>query len=148
MAENNKSEKTTFNKESESRIKKLSKKRVLIVDDAEENLDLMLEILSEYKRSVADNGEKAIQIANSNRPPDIILLDVMMPGMNGYEVCKRLKASEQTKHIPIIFLTGKVDEEDESKGIELGAADYIRKPVCPENVQQIVKTFLFPKFSE
>ena len=71
-----------------------------------------------------------------------------MPFMNGDELCRKIRQDLNLVNIPIIFLTGKVDEEDESKGIELGAADYIRKPVCPENVQQIVKTFLFPKFSE
>lgn len=102
---------------------------VLIVDDAKENITILAELLrSDYKIRAATNGEKALEIAFSDNPPDLILLDVIMPGIDGYEVCKRLKADSQTKSIPIIFVTGKVNEEEEIFGFNMGAVDYIKKP--------------------
>lgn len=90
----------------------LSKQQtVLIVDDAKENINVLAELLkADFKVRAAISGEKALEIAFSNNPPDLILLDVMMPQMDGYEVCKRLKASSQTNGIPIIFITGKVKD--------------------------------------
>jgi diguanylate cyclase (GGDEF)-like protein len=102
---------------------------VLIVDDAKENISILAELLKpEYKIRAAINGEKALEIAFSENPPDLILLDVIMPGIDGYEVCRRLKADPQTKSIPIIFVTGKVNEDEEIFGFNLGAVDYIKKP--------------------
>jgi diguanylate cyclase (GGDEF)-like protein len=102
---------------------------VLIVDDAKSNIAILAEVLKrDYKVRAATGGEKALEIAFSDNPPDLILLDVVMPGLDGYEVCTRLKASPQTKGIPIIFITGKESEEDEIRGFELGASDYITKP--------------------
>ena len=102
---------------------------VLIVDDAKENINILAELLRpDYKIRAAINGEKALEIAFSENPPDLILLDVIMPGIDGYEVCKRLKANSQTKRIPIIFVTGKVNEEEEILGFNMGAVDYIKKP--------------------
>jgi len=102
---------------------------LLIVDDAKENINILAELLrSDYIIRAATSGEKALEIAFSDNPPDLILLDVMMPGIDGYEVCKRLKESAQTKNIPIIFVTGRVSEEDEIYGFNLGAIDYITKP--------------------
>lgn len=119
------------------------KHKILIVDDTPENIDVLGEILKHhYKRSVALNGEKCLQIAASSDPPDLILLDIMMPGMDGYEVCRRLKADEKTKSIPIIFVTTKSEVEDENKGFELGAVDYITKPISPPIVLARVKTHL------
>jgi len=111
----------------------LSKQQsVLIVDDAKANIDVLAELLrSDFKIRVATNGKKALEIAFSDNPPDLILLDVLMPEMDGYEVCKRLQSSSQTKSIPIIFITGKVSEEDEINGFNLGAMDYITKPFRP-----------------
>jgi diguanylate cyclase (GGDEF)-like protein len=111
-------------------MNELSKQQnILIVDDAKENINVLAELLrSDFKIRAATNGEKALDIAFSDNPPDLILLDVMMPGIDGYEVCKRLKESAQTKNIPIIFVTGKVCEEDEIYGFNLGAIDYITKP--------------------
>lgn len=107
---------------------------VLVVDDTVENIDVLRSILGEkYKVKVALNGEKALKIARK-KPPDIILLDVMMPEMDGYEVCRRLKSDEVTKDIPVIFVTGHSDEEEKEKGLALGAVDYLTKPVEPENV--------------
>lgn len=105
-----------------------TKPKVLIVDDVPDNLLILVEGLKkEYALIVATDGEKALQLAESKQP-DIILLDIMMPGMDGYEACRRLKASETTRDIPVIFLTALTDSQDEAKGLELGAVDYITKP--------------------
>lgn len=105
---------------------------VLVVDDTPDNIHaLMAALHDEYAVIVATSGQKALQMAASEPVPDIILLDIMMPEMNGYEVCGILKSWEETRNIPVIFITGKSDEEDERKGLELGAVDYIRKPFMP-----------------
>jgi len=102
----------------------------MIVDDTPSNIALMEIILADtYEISVATNGFEAIGLAHSENPPDIILLDIMMPEMDGYEVCAQLKASKRTQHIPIIFVTAKDDTEDQAKGFSIGAVDYITKPV-------------------
>ena len=102
---------------------------ILIVDDAKENISILAELLrTEYKVRAAISGEKALEIAFSENPPDLILLDVIMPGIDGYEVCRRLKADPLAKRIPIIFVTGKVNEEEEIFGFNMGAVDYIKKP--------------------
>lgn len=120
----------------------LSKQQtVLIVDDAKGNIKVLAELLrAEFKIRATTSGEKALEIAFSDNPPDLILLDVMMPEMDGYEVCKRLKSSAQTKGIPIIFITGKVLEEDEIYGLNLGAVDYITKPFNPVIIKARVNT--------
>lgn len=111
-------------------ILKQEKKRILIVDDTPANIDVLGAILmSEYDISVAVNGPMALDIVDSSLPPDLILLDIMMPDMDGYEVAKRLKASNKTSQIPVIFVTAKIEDEDEAFGFEVGAVDYIRKPV-------------------
>lgn len=108
------------------------KERILIVDDTPANIDVLGAILSdEYDISVAVDGVMALDIAISNTPPDLILLDIMMPKMDGYEVAKRLKAIDATRDIPIIFVTAKIEDSDEAFGFEIGAVDYIRKPVNP-----------------
>ncbi len=120
----------------------LPKPNVLVVDDTETNIDIVLETLEEdYELSVATNGEEALEIVESD-PPDIILLDIMMPGIDGYEVCTRLKADKKTKKIPVIFLTAKSEVADEMKGLKLGAVDYITKPLSPPILQARVKTQL------
>ena len=94
---------------------------VLVVDDTPDNLMLMSGLLKDlYKVKVAKNGERALQIAESETPPDLVLLDIMMPGMDGYEVCRRLKASPRTRDIPVIFLTAMSETEDEALGLSLG----------------------------
>ncbi len=116
---------------------------VLVVDDSPENISLMSALLKNlYRTKVATNGEKALQIAASDGPPDLILLDIMMPGIDGYEVCQRLKADPNTSDIPIIFLTAKSDVQDEQMGLELGAVDYITKPISPPIVMARVKNHL------
>ncbi len=119
-----------------------SQQKILLVDDAPENIDVLGGILSNYKRQVALNGEKALQIALSDTPPDLILLDILMPGMNGYEVCRQLKANEKSRDIPVIFITIKGKVEDETHGFEVGAVDYITKPISPPIVKARVKTHL------
>ncbi|MGR9107116.1 MAG: HD-GYP domain-containing protein [Gammaproteobacteria bacterium] len=116
---------------------------LLIVDDIPENIDVLNGILRErYKIRVALNGPKALEIVQSDNPPDLILLDIMMPEMDGYEVCRRLKRNFATSRIPVIFVTAKGEIEDESRGFEVGAADYITKPVSPPIVKARVETQL------
>ena len=106
------------------------KPTVLLVDDTPEDLTLMSALLEDtYRVKVADRGDKAIKIAASDNPPDLILLDIMMPEMDGYEVCRVLKSSETTRGIPVIFLAAKMTLEDEQKGLAAGAVDYLIKPV-------------------
>jgi len=105
------------------------KPSVLIVDDMSENIDILRGILKQnYKLKIATDGENALKIAKGQQKPDIILLDIMMPGMDGYEVCQKLKQDPATQTIPVIFITAKTATEDEQRGFELGAVDYILKP--------------------
>ena len=116
---------------------------LLIVDDTPENIDVLRGILKqEYKIKVASNGEKALKIAQSEPAPDLILLDIMMPDMDGYEVCRCLKANYATAKIPVIFVTAKGETADESLGFDIGAVDYITKPVSPPLVIRRVRTQL------
>lgn len=115
---------------------------VLVVDDNRLNIDLLVDILKDdYKLLVALNGATALEIIQDSLP-DVILLDIMMPEMDGYEVCKRLKSDPRTKTIPVIFITAKTQTEDEAKGLALGAVDYITKPVNPAIVQARIQTHL------
>lgn len=124
-------------------IETIDKLTVLVVDDSPDNLSLISGLLKDlYKIKVANNGEKAIKIAQSDSKPDLILLDVMMPGLSGHEVCQTLKANVNTQHIPIIFLTAMAGADDEKKGLELGGADYITKPISPPILLARVKTQL------
>ena len=119
---------------------------ILVVDDTPDNLTLMSHLLKDvYKVKIANNGERALKIAQSDAPPDLILLDVMMPEMDGYEVCRRLKLDPKTKSIPVVFLTAKSEVEDERKGLDLGAVDYITKPISPPIVLARVRTHLSMK---
>jgi diguanylate cyclase (GGDEF)-like protein len=102
---------------------------VLIVDDMTSNIQVLANALQDdYRIKVATGGERAIEITQSESPPDVILLDIMMPGMDGYEVCRRLKSNPKTSGIPVIFVTALNDATDEEKGLNLGAVDYITKP--------------------
>jgi two-component system sensor histidine kinase/response regulator len=126
----------------------VKKATILVVDDTPDNLTFISGILKDlYRVKVANNGEKALAIAISANPPDLILLDIMMPDMDGYEVCQRLKADPQTREIPLIFLTAKAEIEDERKGLALGAADYITKPVSPPILMARVHTQMSLKAS-
>jgi len=120
----------------------LIRQRILIVDDEPANIKVLGEMLMhDYQISFAGSGEEAISLASSTAP-DIILLDILMNGMDGYEVIKVLKKKEKTRNIPVIFITAKNSEEDEAQGFELGAVDYITKPFSISIVQARVKTHL------
>ncbi|QPN67745.1 two-component system response regulator [Synechococcus sp. CBW1006] len=111
---------------------KLKKPTILVVDDSVSSLDQISAVLQVfYQVKVATGGAKALEIAGANTPPDLILLDVMMPGLSGYQVCKKLKDEAFTRDIPVIFLTANSSVDDEASGLLLGAADFIAKPVNP-----------------
>ena len=118
------------------------KSKILIVDDTESEIDLLLETLgTDYEVSVAIDGGSALETC-TQEAPDLILLDIMMPGMDGYEVCRRLKEDKNSQNIPVIFVTVKGEEQDETKGFKLGAVDYISKPFSPSIVKARVSTHL------
>ncbi|MET0028221.1 MAG: two-component system response regulator [Candidatus Thiodiazotropha sp.] len=117
--------------------------KILIVDDEKFYLDVLMELLQDqYKIVVAKDGEQALRRAGSDPQPDLILLDILMPDMDGYQVCEKLKANPQTRDIPVIFLTIKSEVADELRGFELGAVDYISKPMSPPIVQARVDTHI------
>lgn len=119
------------------------KHKILIVDDAPANIKLLGAALrNDYQISVALDGQGALNIARSTSPPDLILLDIVMPGIDGYEVCRKLKENVETKDIPVIFITSKDHVEDEAKGLQIGAVDYIIKPFSLPIVKVRVKTHL------
>lgn len=121
----------------------IDKPNVLVVDDVPDNIEVLRWVLlTDYRVMAATNGSKALKIAQSNPKPDLILLDIMMPDLDGYEVCRRLKSDPRTSKIPIIFLTTLGETENEKKGFELGAVDYIHKPIKPPIVQARVRTQL------
>jgi putative two-component system response regulator len=116
---------------------------VLIVDDTPDNLSLISSLLkNQYEIKVANNGDKAIKVARSDSPPDLILLDIMMPGLSGWDVCKILKEDPATRDIPVIFLTAMTATEDERRGLQLGAVDFITKPINPPILMARVATHL------
>ncbi|GEO83008.1 hybrid sensor histidine kinase/response regulator [Pararhodospirillum oryzae] len=116
---------------------------ILIVDDTPSNIAVISGILKDhYRLKAATSGEKALALAGAADRPDLILLDVMMPGMDGYEVCRRLKANPDTAALPVIFLTAKAEAQDEALGFALGCADYIHKPFRPEIMLARLRTQL------
>ncbi|NCC25882.1 MAG: diguanylate cyclase [Deltaproteobacteria bacterium] len=116
---------------------------VLIVDDTPMNIQILAEALrADYRVRVADTGAKALAVAESEDPPDLVLLDIMMPGMDGHEVCRRMKENPKTKGIPVIFVTALGESEDEARGFDLGAVDYITKPFSLPVVRARVRTHL------
>ena len=115
---------------------------VLIVDDEPVNISVLMDLLKEeYRLVAARNGRQALERVEGS-PPDLILLDIMMPEMDGYEVCRRLKEDPQSRHIPVIFISAMSADEDETRGLELGAVDYITKPISPAIVTARVRTHL------
>ncbi len=119
------------------------KATLLVVDDTPDNLTLMSGLLKNfYKVKVANSGEKALLYMEAHEVPDLILLDILMPGLSGYDVLAQLKSQEKTRNIPVIFLTAMSAMEDEKKGLELGAVDYITKPISPPIVLARIKTHL------
>jgi putative two-component system response regulator len=126
----------------------IPRRTILLVDDAPDNLVLMNDLLCElYRIKIANGGEKALRIAQAAQKPDLILLDIMMPEVDGFEVCRRLKADPSTRDIPVIFLTAKTDAETERQGLELGAVDFITKPISPPRTLARVRTHLMLKDS-
>ena len=126
-------------------MKKLSDCRVLLVDDAKANLDILVEGLkTDHKLSLALNGEIALQIA-AKMPPDLVLLDIVMPGMDGYEVCRRLRAMPETAEVPIMFLSSLEEVQNKTRGFEVGANDYLTKPFDMLEVKARVRSLLKAK---
>ncbi len=120
-----------------------AKPTLLLVDDAPENLSVLAGVLGgAYNLKVATSGAKALRICEGDPLPELILLDVMMPEMDGIEVCTRLKESPRTRDIPVIFVTAMVDAQDEARGLQVGAVDYITKPISPAVVLQRVRVHL------
>jgi sigma-B regulation protein RsbU (phosphoserine phosphatase) len=126
-------------------MKKLSDCRVLLVDDAKANLDILVEGLkADHKLSLALNGETALQVA-ARTPPDLVLLDIMMPGLDGYEVCRRLRAMPETAEVPIMFLSSLEEVQNKTRGFEAGANDYLTKPFDMLEVKARVRSLLKAK---
>lgn len=123
-------------------MKNLSDCIVLVVDDTETNIDILMDILGEeYDVAVAMDGESALEAVDDDHP-DLILLDILMPDLDGFEVCKRLKDNSETAGIPVIFLSALSEDEEKQKGFDLGAVDFLTKPFDPEEIQAKVKQHL------
>ncbi|MBT3273055.1 MAG: response regulator [Spirochaetales bacterium] len=121
----------------QEKAKKVGEYTVLIVDDTETNVDILVELLADsYEISVALDGETALEIVDEDSP-DLILLDIKMPGMDGFEVCQRLKSDDKTAQIPIIFISGEPDEKD--AGLQAGVVDFLTKPIDPDSVLEAIK---------
>lgn len=121
----------------------LKKPTILVVDDTPDNLALMSELLTDtYHLKIANSGARALKLATSGTLPDLILLDIMMPVMDGYEVCRQLKSDPTTSDIPVVFLTAKIGVGDEEKGLDIGAVDYLAKPISPPILMARIKIHL------
>lgn len=121
----------------------IERKTILVVDDEPSNIALLSGLLKEqHKVKAAKNGEKALKICQSESPPDLVLLDVMMPDMDGYEVCRRLKAEAETQSIPVVFVSGNISEEEQQRGLELGANAYLGKPINADQLWNIIQHIL------
>lgn len=117
--------------------------KLLIVDDNKQNIEMLMELFREdYKIAASRNAQRALKVAFSDAPPDIILMDILMPEMDGYELCAKLKEDPRTRNIPIIFVTAVSEVMDENRGFSLGAVDYITKPFHPPMVKARVKLHL------
>ena len=126
-------------------VKDLSESRILIVDDAKTNIDILVEALrGEYKLSVALDGDAALRAVEKS-PPDLVLLDIMMPGLDGYEVCRRLRAREPTRDVPVIFLSSLEDVRNKAQGFEVGGNDYLTKPFEVLEIKARVRSLLKAK---
>ena len=116
-----------------------------MVDDTESYIDVFVDILGDsYEVSVALDGETALEIVSMEQP-NLVLLDIMMPGMDGYEVLRRIRAGKLTKHIPVVFVSAKGDIDDKLDGYEMGASGYIAKPIDPDEVRTTVERVLSGK---
>src|SRR6056297_2672090 len=120
-----------------------AKPKILIVDDLPDNIHVLIGLLKDTYTLVADgDGRQALQMLKKSPLPDLILLDIMMPEMNGYEVCEQLRANPETRNIPIIFVTAMNEDEDEAEGLALGAVDYVLKPLKPELLKARIRNHL------
>lgn len=123
--------------------KPVERATILVVDDTPDNLQLLAGLFEEeYRVKLANNGEKALQICQSDTPPDLLLLDIMMPGMDGFEVAKALRSHPSSENIPIIFVTAMTDSAARTRGMELGAIDFVTKPIDPEGLRIRIKNFI------
>jgi putative two-component system response regulator len=119
----------------------MDKKTILVVDDAAENIDLLVGLLKErYTVKAARNGVVALKIAQSPKKPDLVLLDIVMPEMDGFTVCSELKSNPDTAMIPVIFISGEIGVEERQRGTELGAVEYLTKPVEPNKLMMAIET--------
>ncbi len=124
-------------------VEAAKRKRILVVDDEPQNIVVMREILkADYTVIAATDGAKALSLAQSATPPDLIMLDIMMPGINGYEVLRRLKTNPRTAGVPVIFVTAMDEIDDKMKGYELGVSDYVTKPLDSSFVLSVVRRLL------
>jgi CheY-like chemotaxis protein len=120
-----------------------NQRRILVVDDERLNVEVLVSLLrNDYKMMVAKNGEQALRVVSGDVRPDLVLLDVMMPDMDGFEVCRRLKSMPDVRDIPVVFVSAMGEEVDEMRGLEVGGVDYITKPISPPIVQARVRTHL------
>ena len=118
----------------------MSKKKILVVDDVKSNIDILMQFLKDdYDLVPALSGDKALKILDKIEV-DLILLDIMMPEMDGYEVCQRVKTQDKTKDIPVVFITAKTDKESIDRAYEVGGVDYVTKPFHEENILEKVST--------
>lgn len=121
----------------------MEQKTILVVDDEPGNIDVIKNALQhDYKIKAAINGTKALAAAAKLPLPDVILLDIMMPEMDGYQVCRQLKANEATRSIPVVFLSAKVSADEQRQGMEMGAMAYLTKPVDPQSLLDTLDTVL------
>ncbi len=120
-----------------------SRPTILIIDDIPENLEILMEMLKEeYRVMAAKGGRKGLDLAFAEPPPDLILLDIVMPEMDGFEVCRRLKQDARTIDIPVIFISGLSEEEEETRGLALGGVDFLSKPFRPAMVKLRIRNQL------
>lgn len=123
-------------------MKELFENTILIVDDTPENIDILVELLEDFDMKIAMSGEDALETAFEEDPPDLILLDIMMPEMDGYEVCIKLRENPKTKDVPVIFLTAKTEKEEIQRCYDVGGQDYIAKPFDAQILIEKIKTYL------
>jgi len=119
------------------------KTTILVVDDAPANIQLLSGVLREkYKVKAAISGVKALAVSQKTPPPDLILLDIIMPELDGYEVCRQLKTNPATMDIPVVFITGNISSQDEQRGLEMGAVAYLCKPIDSDKLLETVERIL------